>query len=359
MTTANRFILFMIPLVALGTGYAGAVLWKLLQKIRPINTLVCIGLAVALSIPLITINGKSVRMPKEPGFMVKAMYAIRERTPEDAVIWAWWDHGYALTYYSRRATINDGSIHGGELTVLNALPYTTDSFRLAANFMQFYVSRGMAGINRTKRLFENDPDRALRFIKAVLEAGPEKARAIINDTDLIPKIDSASIDTWLQFFFPENQRPIYLVCDNLLNRTAHWWYWFGTWDIKRKDGTHPKYRAYNRVSMKKKIITGSPSLVIDRVKGTFIDKNRRLPLAQIQLHSDKGSRTVNNYWRDGLRFDFNKKFHNGAVMDKGIADSVFSRLFIRLQPDETYFKPVINSPPLFQLWQVSGDSFSG
>jgi hypothetical protein len=43
-------------------------------------------------------------------------------------------------------------------------------------------------------------------------------------------------------------------------------------------------------------------------------------------------------------------------MDADIGESVFSRLFIRLQPDTTYFKPVVNSPPFFQLWEVTGDS---
>ncbi len=358
-TTANRFILFMIPLVALGTGYGAALLWHSLRKTQPLNTLICIGLAALLCIPLLTLNTLSTRQPKEPGFMVKAMYKIREKTPENAVIWAWWDHGYALTYYARRATINDGSIHAGELTVLNALPYTTDSFRLAANFMQFYVKRGMGGIHRINRQFDNNLEQGMQFIKDVLKAGPEAGRDIINEAGLKPDAQYISSDTWLRFFFPVSKRPVYLVCDNLLNRTAYWWYWFGTWDIDKKEGTHPKFKAYDRISVNKKTIKGSRNLAIERSSGALIQQNRKLNLDRIVLHSHKGSRILNNYWRPGLRFEFNSRFRNGAIMDKDIAESVFSRLFIRVQPDRTYFKPVINSPPYFQLWEIHGDSFSG
>ena len=257
LTTANRFILFMIPLVALGTGYAAAAIWLALRKTQPLNSLVIIVIAVFLSIPLLLLNARSTRLPKEPGFMVKAMYTIREKTPEDAVIWAWWDHGYALTYYARRATINDGSIHAGELTVLNAIPYSTDSFRLAANFMQFYVTHGMTGMHRINRQFDNDPAKGLEFIKTVLEAGPVAARTIIDQAGLTPEGNCTSTDGWLKFFFPGPKRPVYLVCDNLLNRTAYWWYWFGTWDVSAKEGTHPQFKAYQQISLNEKTIQGS------------------------------------------------------------------------------------------------------
>ena len=296
-------------------------------------------------------------MPKEPGFMVKAMYTIREKTPEDAVIWAWWDHGYALTYYARRATINDGSIHGGELTVLNAIPYTTNSFRLAANFMQFYVTRGMAGMHRIHRQFDNNPEQGMRFLQTVLKAGPESAREIIAEAKLKPDAESTTTDTWLQFFFPSRKRPVYLVCDNLLNRTAHWWYWFGTWDNSKKEGIHPYFIAYDRISVNTNTVLGSPKLSIDRTSGTSIQSNGRMPLSSIVQYTPNGARVLNNYRRPGLQFEFNSRFRNGAIMDADIAESVFRRLFIRVKPDITYFKPLINSPPYFQLWEVFGDSF--
>jgi dolichyl-diphosphooligosaccharide--protein glycosyltransferase len=312
-----------------------------------------------LSVPLISLNARSTRFPKEPGFMVKAMYTIREKTPEDAVIWAWWDHGYALTYYARRATINDGSIHAGELTVLNAIPYTTNSFRLAANFMHFYVTHGMTGMHRINSQFNNNPAKGLQFIKTVLRDGPVAARTIIDQAGLKPEGNCTSTDGWLKFFFPGQKRPVYLVCDSLLSRTAYWWYWFGTWDVAANEGTHPNFEAYQQISFNEKTIRGRTNLAIDRAAGTVIQNNRAIPLSIIEVYLRSGSHTLNDYRRPGLRFEFNRKYRNGAIMDAQIADSVFSRLFIRIQPDTTYFKPVINVPPYVQLWEVFGDSFDG
>ena len=108
----------------------------------------------------------------------------------------------------------------------------------------------------------------------------------------------------------------------------------------------------------KKPSRGPDNLAIDRAAGTFIQDNRAIPLSGIALYSRSGSSILNDYKRPGLRFEFNREHRNGAIMDAEIADSVFSRLFIRVQPDSTYFKPVINSPPYFQLWEVFGDSFN-
>ncbi|MBM4309337.1 MAG: hypothetical protein FJ119_00090 [Deltaproteobacteria bacterium] len=354
-TTANRFILFMIPLVALGTGYAGTCIWRFLHRVRPLNACICTGIALLLAVPLYTKNTETTRMPKEPGFMVQAMYRIREVTPQDAVIWAWWDHGYALTYYARRATINDGSIHGGELTVFNAIPYAAGSFRLAANFMQFYVSRGIPGMRKVYKQFDDRHVCGLQFIQDVLRAGPEAARSIIEQAALTPDNDCKSTEDWLRFFFPGQKRPLYLVCDHLLNRTAYWWYWFGTWDTVARTGTHPRFRAHDQIHFDRETVKGAGGLVIDRATGTYLQNEQRVPLGRIDLHARGRTRTLNDYSRSGLHFEFNRDHRHGAIMDAGIADSVFSRLFIRTQPDTRYFKPVINSPPYFQLWKVSGD----
>jgi hypothetical protein len=355
-TTANRFILFMLPLLALGTGYAVSSVSNILHKIRPLNAVVCALIIALLCVPLYTYNTTSTRWPKEPGYMVDAMYRIREATPENAVIWAWWDHGYALTYYARRATMNDGSIHAGELTVFNAIPYTVPDFRSAANFMHFYVKHGVSGVRRIYQLFDGNPHTGLDFLKTVLAAGPEEARKIIERTEITSGTDNRSTDDWLRFFFPGSRRPLYLLCDNLLNRTAHWWYWFGTWNTSVRSGTHPRFRPHERIQVDGNSLKGSANLFIDRAAGTYLYEGRRIPLARIDVYAQSGTRTLNNYRRSGLHFEYNRIHRHGALMDEDIAESVFSKLFIRVQPDTRYFKPVINSPPYVQLWEVMADS---
>ncbi len=63
--------------------------------------------------------------PVEPPPLIQGMDVAREKTPPGSVIWAWWDHGYPMHYFSRRGTISDGTYHDGELAMINAFPMAT------------------------------------------------------------------------------------------------------------------------------------------------------------------------------------------------------------------------------------------
>ena len=242
-TYANRFIIFLVPLLGLGTGYLLGELWKLKKRFLPL-LIICPLLLVYCAWPLYHENATNAQLPKLTSATVAGMDAALHKTPKDAVIWAWWDNGYALTYFARRATINDGSIHSGERTYFNALPLAFTDFRLAANFMQFYVARGMHGINEFHKASGKDKNTAMELIKKILAAGPADAWAIIDELKLKKSPLLATTDDWLTFFFPPEQRPVYLFLDMLLPRIAYWWYWFGTWDFDKKEGVHPYYQMF-------------------------------------------------------------------------------------------------------------------
>lgn len=63
--------------------------------------------------------------------------AVRHATPEDAVLWHWWDWGYAAHHFSRRKTIADGAAHGGPSLYLPAAVYATDNPRFARQIIKY------------------------------------------------------------------------------------------------------------------------------------------------------------------------------------------------------------------------------
>ncbi|MCX5900515.1 MAG: hypothetical protein NTX06_07245, partial [Proteobacteria bacterium] len=130
-TEANRFIIFLIPLLGLGAGYLLGELWKFRRKFLPI-IIICPVLFLYFAWPLYYENATNSQLPKLSAATVAGMDAAMHKTPQNAVIWAWWDNGYALTYFARRATINDGSIHSGERTYYTALPLALTDYRLSA-----------------------------------------------------------------------------------------------------------------------------------------------------------------------------------------------------------------------------------
>lgn len=359
---ANRFLIFMIPLVALGTGYALSTVWSLRQRFSPLY-IICPLLIILFILPLYNSNKAYTQWPKESGTVVAGMDTAQKATPSDAVIWAWWDHGYALTYFARRATVNDGSIHSGERTVYTAIPFTTDNYRLAANFMQFYVIRGIKGIRKFYRATDNKPAIGMRLIKEILGAGPENGRTIIEKANLKAVKDCQTTDDWLKFFFPVEKRPIYLFLDNLLTKIITTVYWFGTWDIEKQDGKHPFYTPCYGIHKKGDWLISRKGLALNSKNGEVRVRNEKLrvnkeivQLSHLMIRKKREIAKKSFHQNNGYRFEMLEQSQFGALMDANIAESVFNKLFIRHIFPKKYFRPVQLRPPHYQLWEVKGDS---
>lgn len=70
-----------------------------------------------------------------------ALRAVRAATPADAMIWLWWDWGYAAHHFSRRATIADGAEHGGASLFLPAAVFATDDPRYARQIIKYTATK--------------------------------------------------------------------------------------------------------------------------------------------------------------------------------------------------------------------------
>lgn len=355
-TYANRFLIFMIPLLALGTGMMLSVLWHLGRRFYPLYG-ICPLLVILFLVPMYQQNRSYTQWPKEFAPTVAGMDIARQKTPQDAVVWAWWDHGYALNYYAQRATVNDGSIHNGERTVYTAIPLAADSYQLSANFICFYVIRGIKGLKEFYGAANNSPSAGLRLVKEILAAGPKEARAIIERAQLNPTNTCKTTEDWLRFFFPANRRPVYLFLDNLLTKITYWWYWFGTWDIESQEGQHPFYAPYYNIHIRNDGITGSDGLKIDTTTGEAFLEDRKIMLSYIGIRQRETLRPFSFGSSGRYRFEMVEQAGFGAIMDKDIAESVFNKLFIRLIFPDKYFRPIDIRMPHYQLWEVQGDIY--
>ena len=356
VTYANRFIIFLIPLLAIGTGYSILTLWSFRKKFIALY-LLCPVIFILMLLPLYTANSSYTQWPKENGITVEAMDYVKNNTPDDSILWAWWDHGYAITYWARRATINDGSIHGGERTVYNAIPYATDSYRLSANFMHFYVTHGKDGIRKFYDAVGNS-SKGLKKLKEILDAGPANAREIIDSLNLNTSSELESTEDWLEFFFPENTRPVYILVDSLLTKIAYWWFWFGTWDIDKQEGIHPSFNLYYNIKRSNNIISNNSGLKIDSQNGILYSRDiGRYQLSHIsQITNNKLNKKEFDI-NSRLGFEYIESYRFGALCDNNISESVFNKLFIRHSYQKDYFKPIRLRAPYYQIWEVTGDTY--
>ena len=71
----------------------------------------------------------------------EAMVRTRIVSPEDAILWLWWDFGYAAHHFARRSVIADGAAHGGPSLYLPAAVFATDSPRFARQLVKYTASK--------------------------------------------------------------------------------------------------------------------------------------------------------------------------------------------------------------------------
>ena len=353
---AQRFAIFLSPITALGLGFLIIQIWLWRRKWYPL-TFISPVLVLLIAYPALKLDLEKTFLPKELPVVIAGMDAAQKVTPEDAVIWAWWDHGYPMVYFSRRATINDGSVHQGERSVYNGFPMATYSYRQSANFIQFYVHRGVKGLRKFYKAAGGDKGKGMILAKTILANGPVTGKKLLKEANLKPVGEWKTVDDWLRFFFPQDPKPVYLFLDWRLIDTGYWWFWLGSWDISKQDGYHPSLQKFLNMKADKTGIHGS-GVSVNPLDGSLtLQKNRQFALQEIQVHNGGKITWRNNYRnKNGAYFDFFTQYNIAIHQDPIIANSVFGKLFIRHDKPKKYFKPVALNSPFFQIWKVEADS---
>lgn len=343
---ARRFLVFLNPFLAIGLGYAAQRCWDLRSKWPVLKFATPLGAAlVCLFAAKDSLH--NVYWPKEIPPIVEGMQNLSETSSKHALVWAWWDHGYPLRYWSKRATINDGSLHNGPRTVSNAIPLVSLSPRQAANFMYFYAARGVQGI-QTVIESQSRPAAAMQLIKTIFEAGPEKIESHLVASGLKP------LSKWRDFFFPPRNREINLFLDYRVARTAYWWHWFGTWDMNTKTGVHGSFKLLLNLRQKNKRLVG-PNLSVDLEKGVVVLKQKKYQLRQFIQHDGQRARYMEYNRSTGLVFVHRLDLNIGALMDVNFAQTLFNQLYMLENPDSRYFARKSQRFPYYQIWQVKPD----
>jgi dolichyl-diphosphooligosaccharide--protein glycosyltransferase len=358
----NRFLIFQVPVVALGLGFMVERLWHLRIKWKFIAIA---ALLVALLPPVVCF---SYCVPKfYRSHITRSMNAIQaviDESPGDAILWTTWWHGYPIQYYTRRAVITDGGALQGQRLVFQNLPLACSNARMAANFMQFWIGRGSEGMERLYAATNGDHAVALRFLKIVCSAGPEEARKIIEETLSGGKqessVDQQVLDGWVRFFFPEDVPPIYLLLTQDLTESMEW-FRRGSWDPAKREGKDAFYRRYYGIRLVEGELRNNEGLSVDVEKGTALlheeDGSRQLyPLAHLVTFTGKNiDRTKFN--NEGvMRFEWIQPVGYGAAMNRVIAESMFNNLYIRHRIFPRYFRQAALMSPYYQLWEVKGES---
>jgi dolichyl-diphosphooligosaccharide--protein glycosyltransferase len=339
---ARRFLIFLSPFMAIGLGYILQRLWDWRSRQPWLRYFIPALVAVVLFFPLAE-SGKRVYWPKEIPALVEGMKGAGDLSDPSAVIWAWWDHGYPMIYWSRRATINDGSLHGGMRTTVNAIPLMAHNQRFAARFIHFYIARGMEGLQRFFTA-AGGAARGMALIHSVFGADPIEAERLLAQADLMPA------DSWYDFFFPTDTRDAYLFLDLRLARITHWWSWFGTWDVERQKGTHSRFKLFLNCKIQGESLWAE-DLQVELKFGRAIYDGRAYDL-QAAYILDAAGPSERTYRSNGLLLTCDPQTRVATLMEPEFAPVLFNQLFVFNKPQTDLFSLSGARFPYYQIWRV-------
>jgi len=307
---ANRFLIFLAPFIGIGLGYALDILWKNLRRFvndRLYTSYTLLGFLLLLLGALYSNNASFNFIPRPvlPPAIAQAFIKLKNITPKNAVIWTWWDYGYAIQYYAGRATYHDGGSQFSPKTYFVALSFTTADFDKMKNIINSVSICGAECIEELIKSGKKPEDIKLLFENGKLTGG--------------------------KF----SQRPVYVLFTGDLINKFYWISYFGTWDFEKKRGTHltVSMLGCKPISRFKLACTGNVNIDFRKGFVIFNAQKKEIPLMAYVLRTKNDKRTYVIPGRsEGLILEnvytFVPKNSLYFLINKQTYNAIFNRLFI-------------------------------
>ena len=308
----GRMVMFGAPIVALGVAVPFFWLVKFcLGRWLPrvaCGWLAAIVLCLALVAPFLHMVPELSQGPIINRRHAAALVQAGAITAPDAMLWLWWDWGYAAHYFSRRATIADGAKHGGPSLYLPAAVFATDNPRFARQIVRRTSSLG------------NEPGEFFRDMDG------RQAQALITslrspDTQLVSGTGSQ-----------------YVIVSFEMLKLGFWISNFGNWNFATCQGEGgalsivPQEVAY-KLNAGQVRLAGSPSIIYPASINIFAETGvtvRNYVQEWFQAHPG-ASPAEQKAWlatRRNINFLFNRVTDEKLAVDQGIYNSLMTTLLL-------------------------------
>ena len=141
----GRMVMFGAPVVALGIALPMYWLLRrmLAEWLRPLSgVLTSVLLSCLLVAPFTDLIQAMSQGPMINRRHAEALSQLRSMAPKDAMIWLWWDWGYAEHHFGGHDAICDGARHSGPSLYLPAAVLATDNPRFARQLIRYTSEKG-------------------------------------------------------------------------------------------------------------------------------------------------------------------------------------------------------------------------
>ncbi|GHU99522.1 membrane protein [Deltaproteobacteria bacterium] len=326
----GRMVMFGTPVVAIGLTLP--IYWLLQRLLRAeqggagVGALTSAILIALLAAPLVNIISDMSQGPMINRRHAEALTRARSITPEDGMLWLWWDWGYAAHHFARRATIADGARHAGPSLYLPAAVFATDNTRFARQLICYTANAG----NQPGNVFEGMDSHAAQELM-----------------DRLRSPETALLET--------NRRQFIVVSFEML-RLGFWISNFGNWNFISRQGEGgalsivPQALAYQLNSGAVQLEGGAGAVYASSIsvfEETGVTR-RNYVQEWFDANPDADLETQRDFLakRRNVHFFFNRITDEKLVMDEGLYNSLMVRLLIgdprdaRVSP---YFKLVYDN----------------
>ncbi len=328
-----RFTMYLAPFIGIGLGFTIHLIFEKLfiyakvfqEAYKQQITKLVVGTFLFLSIFLVQ---KPVldyfSTPKIFAPLVRNMEFLKEAIPSNAVIWSWWDYGYAFQLYARRAVFHDGGSQGTPKTYFVARSFTTSSPEEAWNITSFISNYGLYGIAE------------------ILKKG-------VSAKELVEKIKEGK-------YVKKLETPVYWVFTGDLIPKFAWIHYFGSYDFGKKEGVFGSY------------ITPSNCQVINKNIFSCQDLNIQLDLANGYIFTPRGTSFIKVlYIKEKDRLVEKKFKENGDyvveliktpttwsifLIEPFLEKTLFNQMFLLRKYDSKYFELVLDDFPHMVVFKV-------
>lgn len=308
----GRMVMFGAPITALGLALPIFWLAQYLLKNKlttpNIARITCTALIIIFVAPFLDMIPALSQGPVLNRRHAAALTQAGAITPPDAMLWLWWDWGYAAHYFAKRDTVADGARHGGPSLYLPAAVFATDNARFARQIIRYTSTK------------ENEPG---NFFKNMT---PDAAQELIN------KLRSQNTPLVI------GQGKQYLIISFEMLKLGFWISNFGSWNFITHSGESgalsivPEAVAY-KLNAGEVRLAGSTGIIFPTSINIFAETGvtKRNYVQEWFKEHPNATAEQQKAWlasRRNINFLFNKVTDEKLAVDQGIYNSLMVQLLL-------------------------------
>ncbi|NJB68751.1 dolichyl-diphosphooligosaccharide--protein glycosyltransferase [Desulfobaculum xiamenense] len=333
---ANRFAMFLTPGFALGVAWlVDRALHAPMPRRLPDGRCARAAGAVVLVVALVAPGAWAcVEKSPRPRFTqgdVRLAAVLGSRPYRGEVVWCFWDQGYFIQYMTDRPTFIDGGSQGHWRNLVSCVPFATPDPVLARHWINYFATRGWAGMNRLGKRIP-DMNHRVAFLRRVFSA-PTRADEILRENGF------RDVAFWREWLFPAKPRKTYLyLSQDMIFRS--WWYLLGSMGAPGAPATPPPTVIVHRNAGGLNA-TGDAVVVSDKVFA--LTRLVRFDRAGVHVKEKRpGAPYVALDYGDRPLY----------VIEREVNDSLAAQLLFNKPGTVPGFRGIVYHPSLGGLWEV-------